>query len=339
MNTPKDKTVIVFGSTGAIGTALVAFLSKEYASWKIQAVSRSPQSKSRLAEMKLPNVAIVEGDATNKEQVLKLSASCDIVFCCVGFERYEAKYWAKHWPPLVANLLQVVVDSKDTTKLVFCDNIYAYGPGENISVRSKVTSMSPKSKPGIRAALHETFRKFMSEHPGTVTVVGAADFFGPNVTRKSLLGDTVTGKIVLDKAGSPFAIGSCTLVHDFCYAPDFAKSLALASINDAAYDHFWIAPHSIKGKTLQTIGDIIAIKAGKPSPVKFSVLGPFLVYLLSPFMSFMWEMTEMLPFWTKAYTVDDSDFIKAFGMQATPMEEALQSLVAFYQEVEAANSK
>ena len=88
-------------------------------------------------------------------------------------------------------------------------------------------------------------------------------------------------------------------------------------------DHFWIAPHSIHGKTLQQIGDAIAVKAGRPAPVKFTVLGPCLVHVMSPFMGFMSEMREMLPMWTSDYTVDDTDFRKAFGVEATPEDEAL----------------
>jgi hypothetical protein len=49
-------------------------------------------------------------------------------------------------------------------------------------------------------------------------------------------------------------------------------------------------------------------------------------------MGFAWEMIEMMPFWTNNYTVDDSDFSSTFGMEATPYDQALQSLVDFYQQ-------
>lgn len=328
------KKVIIFGSTGAIGTSLAEYLSNNHASWEIQAASRSPpseSSKNRLAQLNLPNVTMVQGDPEKKEEVLRLCQGCDIIYCCVGFHRYEAKYWGQHWPVVVDNLLSAIVSDKEKkTKLVFCDNIYAYGPGENISIHSERVPTSKSSKPGIRAMLHETFSNHMKEHPGTLTIIGAADFFGPHVTATSFLGDTCTGKIVVDEA-SPLAIGSCDKIHDFCYTPDFAKAMAVASVDDKAYNNFWIAPHSIHGKSLQDIGNMIADKAGRPSPVKFTVIKPFLVYMLSPFMTFMREMIEMLPFWKNDYSVDDTDFIKAFGMEATPMDQALQAYVGFFQ--------
>jgi hypothetical protein len=61
------------------------------------------------------------------------------------------------------------------------------------------------------------------------------------------------------------------------------------------------------------------------------VLPTFVVYVLSPFMGFMKELKEMLPFWTKDYSVaDDSDFCKTFGIEATTVERALKAYVDFY---------
>jgi nucleoside-diphosphate-sugar epimerase len=183
----------------------------------------------------------------------------------------------------------------------------------------------------------------MTQYPGTLTAVGAADFFGPNVTDTSFLGDTVAGKIA--QGQSALAIGSVSVVHDFCFAPDFARALAVVSANDETFlkaaDKFWICPHSIHNKTLQEIANDIAakiaaadktttLKATTTKPVSFMVLSKWMMILMSPFMGFMGEMIEMLPFWTAAYTVDDSAFVSTFGMQATPYDEALQSLVDFY---------
>jgi nucleoside-diphosphate-sugar epimerase len=168
----------------------------------------------------------------------------------------------------------------------------------------------------------------MKDHPGTLVVVGASDFFGPGVSHKSVLGDTITGKIV--KGQSALAIGSVKVIHDFCFAPDFSKSLALVATEPKAYDRFWICPHSIHGKTIQEVGDDMAKAAGQETPVKFTVFGIWMLRLMSPFMSFLGEMIEMLPLWTQDYKVDDSDFIQTFGMQATPYDEAIQAYVDYY---------
>jgi nucleoside-diphosphate-sugar epimerase len=331
MATSDSQRAIVFGSTGAIGTSLVEYLSRSHPFWEIKAVSRSNDVKSRLADMELHNVTMVEGDPLDKIQVQELAAPCDIIYYCVGFHLYETKYWAKHWPAAVDILLSTV-DRTNKKRIVFCDNLYAYGspkPGETVSIRTTTVSASLRTKPGIRAGLHYKFEAHMMTYPGTLTVIGAADFFGPHVTANSLLGDEVTGKIVVEIT-SPKVVGSCSTVHDFCFAPDFARAMAVASVRDEAYDHFWIAPHSLHGKTMQEIGNEIATLAEREIPVKFIVMGKPMLFVLSAITPYLREMIEMLPFWTNNYKVDDSDFCKTFGVEATPSDEALKSLVDFY---------
>lgn len=215
---------------------------------------------------------------------------------------------------------------------------------------------STKSKPGIRAQIRERFQGHMKDHPGTLTVVGGADFFGPRVTL-SMLGDTFTGKIV-DSAVSnkaqptAIAIGSCDMIHDVCFSEDFSNALAIASVNDNAYDKFWICPHSIHGMTLRQIANAIAditysqcnnshqasnnsdtiIQPVAHKAVKFTVMTKWMLYLLSPFIPFLGEMIEMLPFFQNDYTIDDSDFCREFGVTATPYKDALKAYVDFYLE-------
>lgn len=335
-----SKTVLIFGATGAVGTALAERLSAEQADWKIRAVSRKADGSSRLDKMSLSNVTVVAGDPMDKDRVLELTKDVDVVVSCIGLHKYQAKYWNKHWPVIVDNLLAGTVqeDGDRRRRLVFCDNLYAYGAGHATALSPQTPTVTPSSrtKPQIRSQMRQTFQAHMQQHPGTLAVVGGSDFFGRHVTENSFLGDTMTGKIV--QGSTPLAIGSATVIHDFAYVPDFAHALAVACTDDRALDKFWICPHAIHQKTMTDIAqDIGRLAAGgrkeqQQQPVQVSVLPSFLVYLLSPFMEFMWEMIEMLPNWTKDYKVDDSDFIQTFGIQATPYEEALGELVAFYQE-------
>ena len=215
------------------------------------------------------------------------------------------------------------------------------------------------------SALRRKLQTRMDDRPDSITVVGGADFFGPLVTSTSFLGDTFTKAIVVDGT-KPIAIGSADAVHDFCYAPDFANALYIASVSPDAYGRFWICPHSIKDKTLRDIASDVASwsgrdpkmdganadgttkgkvdRKGKRTATKYhkesnrrhdvgttvTVYGKTSVYLLSPFIGFMREMAEMLPLWTQDYTVDDSDFCSTFGVSATPYEDAMRSYISFF---------
>ena len=126
------------------------------------------------------------------------------------------------------------------------------------------------------------------------------------------------------------ALGNADRIHDFCYAPDFANALYIASINDQAYNKFWICPHTIHNRSVREITNDIKELVGTTTTKKLKVLPGFGVRILGLFDTLMSEFCEMLPFWTMAYTVNDSDFIETFHVQPTPYKEALQSLVDFY---------
>lgn len=355
---PSSAKAVVFGATGAIGTALIQILSNDHPSWTIQAVTRrdisKPSGTSSSELLKLPNVEFIQGDPLNRENVLTLTDDCDVMYSCVGFAKYARNYWAKNWPIVASNLLSAAVASSDddgmnkkkrVRRLVFCDNLYALGPGCNRSpTTTKPVTAGDHSKPAVRAKLRQQFMDHMKAYPGTLVVVGGSDICGPHVTKNSMIGDMFTGAVVdaaLSAKKQPTATiaGACDKIHDCCYVRDFAHALATASIHEEAYDSFWICPHSIKNKTLrQVANDIadIAYNGGgsdghhEHEPAKISVIGTFLMYLLSPFVPFLGEMIEMKDFFQQDYTVDDTDFCTKFGVTATPYHETLAAYVDFY---------
>jgi nucleoside-diphosphate-sugar epimerase len=340
---------IVFGATGPVGSSVVEQLAAEYPKWTVYAATRKEILEDTLNAFPLsPNVKMVQCDVFDLDSVLSVSKECDVLYSCIGFDRYERKYWAEHWPVVVKNLLNAVtMDLTKKKKLVFCDNIYSYGPGIDINPKtSKPINAVPTSKPGIRAMMRQTFEKHMKDHPGTLCVVGAADLFGPRFRSNSWLGDTLTKNIVSaalnGKRGSSVTVfGSSNVIHDFGYVHDFAKALVKASVNDNAYDKFWICPHAIHDKTQRQICDDIARIAYRrvsengeiPSidpVVSIMVLKPWMLYLLSFFTPVLYEMIEMNEFFVKDYSVDDHDFCTVFHVQPTSYEEALISHIDYY---------
>jgi len=321
--------VVVFGSTGVIGSLLVQLIAEKQPTWKIDAVSRSSGS-SRFAS--LSNVAMVQGDAEDQERTIEICTGAHIVYVAIGFPKYQTKYWGEHWPIVVQNLL----GASSSTRLVFCDNLYAYGPGTNVSTSSALVEPGLDSKPAIRALIRQKLQERISTNPNSIVVVGGADFFGPNVTTMGVLGDTFFGNLA--KKGSPYVFSSAEKIHDFCYVKDFASALYGASVRFDCYGKFWICPHSIKNKTMQDIAtDAAALVEGSKSGA--TVLPSWLVSFLGLFDhiigdGMMHEMKEMMPWWEDDYTVDDSAFCKKFGVLATPYDEALSETVDYYKERE-----
>jgi nucleoside-diphosphate-sugar epimerase len=329
MRMPSSKKIVVYGATGAIGTNLIEIMSKNHSDWTILAASRSGGASSYLASLKLPNVHLVKGDIEVIEDARKLTQDVDMVFSCLGFPQYEVKYWAAHWPVVVKNLLEVTSTSRP---LIFCDNLYAYGPGTKINSSSPTVSPSLTSKKGIRATIRELFAERMKSAPKSISVVGGADFFGPRLEGKTFLGDPFIGNIIHGK--NPMAFCSADKIHDFCYYKDFANALYVAAINpDKAYGKFWICPHTVHNKTLRDLSNVIQDILGLEGKDRLGVqvLPSFLISFMALFMGFMKEMKEMKGFWANDYVVDDSEFVKTFGVEPTPLDVALRETIAYYQ--------
>lgn len=217
-----SKLVVVFGSTGTVGLTLVEIISEKHPSWDIVAISRSSDIPERFSN--LSNVTMAIGDAYERSTTMKLCENANIVYCAIGLPCYEVKSWAKHWPTMVDNLLEST--SNASARLVFCDNLYAYGPGTDISPSTPPIEANLESKPAIRALLRQKFEARMKEDPSSIAVVGGADFFGPHATSKSFLGDFFWDALL--NGTNPLAIGSADVLHTYCYAPDFANALYVA---------------------------------------------------------------------------------------------------------------
>ena len=118
-------------------------------------------------------------------------------------------------------------------------------------------------------------------------------------------------------------------MHDFCFIPDFANALYVASQREDAYGKFWICPHSIHTETLEDIADEVNGHLDKEVE-GFRVVSPWMLSSMSYFTSSSVELKEMLPWWTEDYTVQDSQFCEAFHVKATPFEEAIKQTVQWF---------
>lgn len=110
-----------------------------------------------------------------------------------------------------------------------------------------------------------------------------------------------------------------------------------SSINDSAYGKFWICPHAVKGKTFRQIATDAASMVDEKTKVGVYVMPGWLVRFFAIFDrtlgdGFLYELKEMLGFWTGDYTVDDSAFVKTFGVAPTPYEEALSETLEFFRD-------
>jgi nucleoside-diphosphate-sugar epimerase len=333
MSDSSSRTVTIFGATGPVGIHLINYLLKHQPNWQIHAVTRSqvdsataPKNKDNHPMPTSPSVKWIQGDVLNADSVKKCVESSDLVFSCVGLDQYSLSHWAANWPRVVDNLLCACKYDKETPqrRLVFCDNLYAYGfEHDAIKTCSSTVPPSTDSKPAIRSLMRRAFEQHMRDYPGTLTVIGSTDFFGPLIGEASMISDDFCHKI--QSGGRPMVLGSSKVIHDFAFVPDVARTLAMASLQEAAYDKFWIVPCAVHNKTIQEIAnDMAEIAHGKPTKVKLTEMGSWSCKLLSWVVPVLGDMVEMLPMWKRDYKVDDSETIDKLNIQATPYKEALK---------------
>ena len=105
-----EENCLVLGATGGIGRAIVDQLSKK--GIKVSVLSRN-RTKAEKYFKEFSNVKIIEGDASNSDDVENASKECTALFYCVNTP-YD------QWSKTVIPLLKVSIDActKNNVKLI-----------------------------------------------------------------------------------------------------------------------------------------------------------------------------------------------------------------------------
>ena len=104
---------VVFGATGAIGSAVVGELVR--AGRKVRAVSRGGRAPD--------DARGVAADASDRAQAARAAAGAAVIYHCASPPYTQ---WPELFPALTGSILGAAESSG--AKLVFADNLYAYGP-------------------------------------------------------------------------------------------------------------------------------------------------------------------------------------------------------------------
>jgi nucleoside-diphosphate-sugar epimerase len=163
----------ILGSTGIIGTELAKALAT-YTN-EIRLVSRHPQKVNEKDELVIANLL----DAEETAVAVKGSS---IVYLCAGLI-YKYSIWKKEWPVIMKNVIAACIQHK--AKLVFFDNVYAYGPVEGAMKENTV--FQPTSKKGqVRAEIANMILAAIQKGDLTALIARAPEFYGPGKTNSGV---------------------------------------------------------------------------------------------------------------------------------------------------------
>jgi nucleoside-diphosphate-sugar epimerase len=311
MTAPERRIHVVFGATGGIGAAVVAELMRRGEA--VRAISRGGQAPD--------GAEGVIADAADPARAARAAAGATVVYHCAN-PPYTR--WPDLFPPLTRSILGAAESAG--AKLVFADNLYAYGPADG-PLREDLPAAAAGRKGRTRTAMAAEI--LAAHRDGRVrAVIGrASDYYGPRGTR-STAGETVFGRILAGK--KPQWTGRLDQPHTFHYLPDVARGLLVLADSPQADGQIWHLP-SAEPVTAQQFFDLIAKIAGRPTPVKVSIASPALLAVAGAFSPLLREMRETTYQFRAPFVVDAGKFRTTFGpLQTTAHPIAVQETIDWY---------
>jgi len=217
----------ILGAGGIIGRELAKSLPRY--SDRIRLASRSPKKVN-------PNDEIMSADLLNCEQVMKAVQGSEVVYLTAGLP-YNLITWQSQWPVIIDNVIKACINHN--AKLVFFDNVYAYG--RVAGWMTEETPMNPSSKKGeVRKKIDDMIMDEVKSGNLKAIIARAADFYGPN-TPLSFVNVTVFDNFKKGKKAQ-WLIND-KVRHSLTYTPDAGRATAILGNAASAYNQVWHLPH------------------------------------------------------------------------------------------------
>lgn len=295
----------ILGTGGAIGVELVSELAKK--GRRIRLVSRNPKPDTGADQ-------VVSADLADLDQTIKAVAGSQVAYLLVGLQ-YDLRVWRELWPRIMTNVIEAC--KRANTKLVFFDNVYAYG--KVVGPMIEQTPFNPCSRKGeIRAQIATTLLTEITKGNLTALIARSADFYGPRVRT------SVANLLVLDKfneAAKASWLVNDAVRHSWTFTPDAGKSLALLAESGSAWNQTWHVPTAPNPPTGREFIEIAAIAFGVEP--KYRVLSRPLIKVAGFFNSDIRESYEMLYQYDSEYLFDSTKFSTTFHFAPTAYEESI----------------
>jgi nucleoside-diphosphate-sugar epimerase/mannose-6-phosphate isomerase-like protein (cupin superfamily) len=300
---------VIFGF-GQVGQALARELTAR--GRKVRVVSRSG------AGPLLAGVDHVVGDASRPAFCRAICTGTDVVYLCLNAP-YDR--WAEDLPPLQEAVLAGAEAA--SSKLVVLENLYMYGPHDG-PLTEALPHAATDAKGVTRSKMSDALLAAHRSGRVRLAIGRASDFFGPGILA-SQLGERAFAPLVAGKA--VHLIGDPDALHSYAYIPDVARGLATLGERVEADGRVWHLP-SVETRSTREIlrfaGHIAGVEA------KVSRISPLLLALLARVNPMVREVRAVGYQFDRPFVVDSSAFEQAFGVRATPLEEALKATVEWY---------
>jgi nucleoside-diphosphate-sugar epimerase len=302
---------VIFG-TGAVGMAVMDTLVGH--GERVRMINRSGAADVPAG------VDVLGGDASDPE-----FARCAAADAAVVYQALNPPY--SKWPELFPALQAGVLAGAEAAgaKLVVMENVYGYGrpAGRPFTEDRPLSAHTRKGQ--VRAQMTETLLEAHRQGRVQVTIGRASDYFGPRGGQQSNLGDRVFVPALEGKTAQ--VLGDPNMPHTYTYIPDIGSSLVVLGQHDQALGQAWHLPSPAAQPTRELV-EIAYRATGKP--MRLRAAPKLMVRAIGVVNPIMRELSEMLYEFDEPFIVDSSKFEQAFGVAATPAEEAIAQTVDWY---------
>jgi len=303
---------VVLG-TGAIGRAVAEELVRRGES--VRMVNRSGKMDEVPAE-----VDVVASDLYHQAKIREVTRGAKVVYQASQPHYYE---WPERFPALQKSIIDGLTGSD--AKLVLVENLYMYGDTNGKPMTEDMPYNAHTRKGRVRGEISKA--AFDAHKDGQVRVTSArgGNFFGPWGI-DSTMGARAFYPLLRGKPAQ--LIGRTDIPHTHTYVKDFGIALVILGERDEADGQAWHVPND---RPMMSQGELVRMVAEEADvEPRMSSMGKTMMAIGGLFIPEAKETVEMMYEFDRPFIVDSSRFEKTFGMNATPMKEAIRETVAWY---------
>ena len=230
------------------------------------------------------------------------------------------------WPELFPPMTRAVIDGAAAAgaKLVFADNLYAYGPPGG-PMTEETPQRAQGSKGRTRIEMAAAVMRAHDDGRLRSTIGRCSDYYGPRGTT-STVGENIMKPVVGGKRAR--WLGSLDQPHTLNYLEDMARALATLGERDDADGQVWHLPadEPLTGRQFLAL----AFEAAG-HPAKVGVAPRAMIRIGGLFNPLLRELNETLYQFERPFVSDASKFQAAFGsFESTPHREAVRRTVDWF---------
>lgn len=305
----RDGMHVILGAGGVIANELAGLLLARGET--VRLVSRRARPHA--------GAEVVAADLIDAAQTRAAVEGARIVYLVAGLP-YRAAVWEAQWPRIMRHTVEAC--SASGARLVFFDNVYAYG--RVAGSMTETTPFNPCSRKGeVRARVATMVLDEIKAGHLTALIARAPDFYGPRC-RTSLVNLFVIDKLAArSKALWP---GRDTVPHSLIFTPDAARGVLMLADAESAWNQTWHLPTATPALTGREYVQLAAGALGVPA--RGGTLGRMMFRLAGLFNGDARESVEMLYQYDSPYRFESAKFNAAFGFTPTTYREGMRQTVA-----------